>query len=235
MVAFVTKTNKIGRRHSIKTVSCDKLCVVIVGDRVSKRRLNKKLARFGNDIIVSHTFTTISSRFSGDEFKTQLLFNAFCEFVNSASLKYSVGILDNDGQFLKDVGEILPKAKSLSVCSLIDTEPLLSDCIKDFGVAPEVSSSVDVLDGVDVVFAPRGFYGQCEFLFGEGGFLPSAERFPLPDYCALAVSLGADRLELAALLSAEEPLLSIEGLVPEFMQKGQEVYRLSALEKTHRY
>ena len=93
----------------------------------------------------------------------------------------------------------------------------------------------NVLDGVDVVFAPGGFYGQCKFLFGEGGYLPSAERFPLPDYCSLAVSLGADRLELAALLSAEEPLLSIEGLVPEFLQKGQEVYRLSTLEKTHKY
>ncbi len=226
MVAFVVKNKKRGQRHRIKTVLCEKLCVVLAGDKVPFRRLKRKLAKFSNDVMFSDDFNIAPLNFPYKNFNDEVLFNCFAEFINKESGKHSVGILDFDGRFLERLVEVFPKAKSVSICCGVCEEQFMQRWVIDYGVAPEVSASADVLDGVDVIFAPDGFGGHCKFLFGKGGYLLSANRFPLPDYCSLAVSLGADRLRLAALLSAEEPLLSTKGLVPPFLQKGQEIYRL---------
>lgn len=235
MVAFVAENNKRGQRHSIKTELCGRLCVILAGDKVSKRRLKRKLMRFGNDVIASGGFSAEFSKFSSFEYRKNILFNSFAEFILAASESYSVGILDKNGSFLHRASKILPRAKSVSVCTDTDANGLYNSWLKDFGISAEISASSEVLEGAEIVFAPEGFSGKTEILFGRGGYLPSSEEFLLPDYCAYAVALGVDRIELAALLSAEEPLLSASEATPRYMQKGQEVYRLSALEKTHRY
>lgn len=235
MVAVVVENKKRGQRHSIKTELCGRLCVILAGDKVSKRRLKRKLMRYGNDVIALGGFSAEFSKFSSNEYRKSILFNGFAEFILTASKNYSVGILDKNGEFLHRVSKILPRIKSLSVCTDTDANGLYNSWLKDFGISAEFSVSSEILEGAEAVFAPEGFNGKTEILFGRGGYLPSTEEFLLPDYCTYAVELGVDRIEIAALLSAEEPLLSNTEATPKYMQKKETLIPLKNIENSHKY
>ena len=97
MVAVVVENKKRGQRHSIKTELCGRLCVILAGDKVSKRRLKRKLMRYGNDVIALGGFSAEFSKFSSNEYRKSILFNGFAEFILTASKNYSVGIYRRRG------------------------------------------------------------------------------------------------------------------------------------------
>lgn len=205
MAAVVTLSDKKDEPRKIKTTQLFDIVHILVGSKVSQRRLRKALAPFEGAFLCAEGITVPKLHpFDTEKPLEQLLFKQFCDCLLSQSgIHVSAGIIDPLGEYVSNplMTEIVAHCALVTVFTLKDTDELCQRLLNDTGTCPEIVQRKAWLFGCDYVFAPQGLLGFEGTLFGKGGRGIDPELLSVdPQYQPLLQS-GIEKSKLWCLLN----------------------------------
>lgn len=209
MIAVLTdcRDRKFCRKVTKQIIG--EIAVLSIGKRVSTRKLKKELLEF-DKIVFADGFNRrgIVPTETGKLIE-EFIFNMFVSFCLSAEFKGDkVGVFDSEGRFFTRMISVINRVPCTVICTETEAEEFCRCCIAETGACPDIVSKKSHLYDCDVVFSPDGLLGFSGVLFSNSGIGCKA-KVTLPEYCDVALGLGVDPIELAAIMAADEKTVEI--------------------------
>lgn len=231
MVAIVARKPQLRGGHKLLSEIHGRICLIMVGDRVGALRLKRALRPFGGDFIFARdTAARGLTPFDTHRYREEMLFRVFERYVLSRpGYDLKIGFCSDENRYRERLIPLIGHAAQTVICTSLDADVLCTECIRQVGICPDIVSRRRYLAECDAVFAPDGLAGFGGILFGEGGVALSPKNFSLPEYCLPAQRLGADAIDMAALLCFDEKYLLDLAVMPEFVFYGGRELSVTAL------